>query len=247
MSFHVVRWPGGVPSTGAMARVPFDRRALRRVPGARFTRVLGTGAGESTDRGADLARWAVLVVWERAEHLDRFETRHPLARHWHDHADEVWSVRLRPVSAHGTWGGTQPFRVPPPEAGAAAPASGPVAALTRATVRWRRWRAFRRSVPAVDAVLAGQSGRLLSLGIGEWPVGQQATFSLWASDADLRRFAYGDPHHLEVVRRTRDERWYRDELFARFRPVASSGTIDGRNPLAPVIGRAQGHGVGDEP
>jgi heme-degrading monooxygenase HmoA len=59
----------------------------------------------------------------------------------------------------------------------------------------------------------------------------QGTFSLWESGAAVREFARGEAH-AEVVARTEPERWYAEELFARFDVVGTAGTLDGRDPLA---------------
>jgi hypothetical protein len=47
----------------------------------------------------------------------------------------------------------------------------------------------------------------------------------------MQAFAYKTVAHREAMRRTRAENWYREELFARFVPVASEGTWEGREPL----------------
>jgi hypothetical protein len=192
---------------------------------------------------ADLTRWALFAVWEDDAALEAFLDTSPVARRWAG-AVEAWHVRLADAQGHGRWtgaevvelasGGEQPGH--PELPGGTRDGVGPVAILTRATVRARRLPRFLRAGRPVDAVLGAAPGLLATVGIGEAPVGRQATFSLWRSVADARRFAYDDPVHAEVVRRTRDEGWYAEELFVRFRPYHSAGTWDGVDPLAPAGG-----------
>jgi hypothetical protein len=225
VTLHLWGIPGrAVP--GALLRMAVDRPAVRRLPGVRFAKLLGTGSGRTfTVRDADPRRWGLLAVWDDDDAAAAFASS-PVAARWRAPADEEWSVRLRPLSARGRWSGRAPFGEPAP-----ARWDGPVAAVTRARLTPRKALRFWRAVPPVSADLHAGPGLRFALGIGEAPIGLQGTFSVWDSPAALNRFAYDRAPHAEVVRRTAAEGWYAEEMFARFAVLSGEGTVAGRDPL----------------
>jgi hypothetical protein len=223
----------GVPPVAvpvATLRMALDRLHLRRTPGLRFAKLLGTGDGRTfTVRDADPLHWGLLAVWDDDVAAARFASA-ATSRAWDGLARERLDVALRPIASRGRWSGREPFGDPVPRR-----VDGPVAALTRARIRASRTRGFWRSVPPVSQDLHTVPGLRLAVGIGEAPVGLQGTFSLWESSAPLVEFAHRRTAHAEVVARTAREGWYAEELFARFEVLEVTGTFQGRSPLAEPV------------
>lgn len=232
VALHLWRVPvRGVPA--ALGRVAGDHLRLRRTPKLRFGKVLGTSDGATfIPRDATVRRWGLLTVWDCAADAADFE-RSPPVRRWDAAAEERWRVLLAPLSTRGRWSGQTPFGDPEPSRH-----DGPVAALTRARIAPRKLATFWRAVPPVSADLHRSDGLLFAVGIGEAPIGLQGTFSLWRSGPDLTSFAHRRGPHVEAIRRTVTERWYAEELFARFAVVEAAGTVDGRDPSAGPAGAA---------
>jgi hypothetical protein len=227
----------------AMLRIATEPRRLRALPGVRFAKVLGTGRGRTFGPGdADLTRFAAVVVWDRPEAVELVDRRWRAARRAR--------IDLRPLSSRGTWSGATPFDRPKGATPFDTPkgatsfdrpkdatsfdrpgprperTEGPVLALTRARLRPSRALTFWRAIPPVARELAAAPGLLARFGVGEAPIGWQGTVSVWRSAADLTAFAYRQPEHRAVIERTPADRWYAEELFARFAVLEVSGDKD---------------------
>lgn len=204
---------------------------LDRVPGLRFHRLLGTGAADGFSPWPDTRDIGLLQVWEGPEAARDYFSGNALHRDFLERAVEHYRLHLLPEHGHGRWAGREPFAYTGHRR-----STGPVAVITRATIRWGALPSFWRSVPAIRRTLAQEQGLLLAEGIGEWPLVQQATFSVWRDVADMMHFAYTSPHHRQAVVDTRRKGWFSEELFARFRILHTEGTWGGHDPL---------HGIGD--
>lgn len=205
------------------------RFTLPRVNGLQFWKLCGSGTGEGFTPRPNWSTWAIFGVWSNAEAARAGMEQPPFVR-WRARADESATFFLEPYSARGHWSGARPF-TPQGES------DGPIAAMTRATIKPARALRFWGRVPDISAKVGADPNVIFKIGIGEVPLLHQVTFSIWPDAASMAAFARRGPH-AEAIRAVRDEGWFNEELYARFRIAGTSGSWQGR-PLLPQLDRQE--------
>lgn len=204
----------------------FAHKSLENVSGMTFYRLLGSGKGRGFNPLPDWSVYALLQVWESEEDANEFFNSSDLMRQYAVHSDELYTLYMKNISADGTWVGKNPF-----EKGAEMDPDQPIAVITRATIKWNWLLRFWTYVPTSQQALNGNEGLIYTKGVGEIPIVQMATFSLWKNFEAVKQFAYKSKQHQEAIRRTRKNNWYKEELFSRFQPYKSTGNWEGKDLL----------------
>ncbi len=206
----------------AFGMMQFAHSSLSRVEGQTFYKLLGSGKAGFNPM-PDWTVYALLQVWENQESADRFFADSGLMVRYRKKSDEHWVLYMKNKMSRGRWAGKMPFS-PHPATSEDIPY---VAAITRATIKFKFLRKFWKSVPASQRPLNDNPGLLFTKGIGEVPFLQMATFSLWKDQPSLDAFAYRSREHIKVIGDTRKLGWYREELFSRFQPYRYEGSWKG--------------------
>jgi hypothetical protein len=204
----------------AFLSMAIDRMRSRKFTGISFSKLLGTGSGQTfTPSDAVLTRWGMVLVIDE-NRIEAFD-QSSIITNWRKRSTSEFRAVLSPLSSHGLWAKKNPFDF-------IAPLSNPdaqIAALTRARIKWNKNFIFWKSVPPVVIDLQSNPGLHAAIGIGEAPIGLQGTFSLWKSASALRDFAYKGKAHQVAIAQTQSIRWYSEELFARFEVLELRGEI----------------------
>ncbi len=180
-------------------------------PGLVFAKHLGTGAGNGFSVLPNLGLYAWLGVWESPEQAEQFfESDTRWLTFVHD-SNGISGWDAIPLKGKGTWNAKQPFDFTSTDLNW----DGPVAVITRASIRWHKSLLFWWNVPSASKHLEGKQGLLYAKGVGEFPLLEQATFSLWESAANLDQFAYHSKEHAPMIKKTRKYDWYSEEMFVR--------------------------------
>ncbi len=179
-----------------------------------------------------LAREGMLACWQDESSLDRFLTDHPTGLAFAD----GWHVRMELVRAAGVWPGIDDNMMDL-AGNKAAGMTGPSIAITIGT-------AYLRTVVPLVRVNSGLEDQFLATPAGLWgtqmtnlPQRLVVTLTIWeTADAAvdyIRSGAHGAAvaAHYDPAKDPTGHTFVTGGGFFGFRPLATSGSVDGKNPL----------------
>jgi len=201
---------------GRMGRPPI---VMNEIEGMTFFKPLGTGSGNGFSIRPDFSTFGFIAVFE-TETLAKDFLKSTTLQEYTKTATSYSNVLLYTIKSHGEWSKQNPFQASTPF-----DKSKPLGVITRATIKPSLAHKFWRYVPSVSKSMNNYKELIFSKGIGEFPLLMQATFSLWSDAESMMNYAYQNPKHAEMVKKTRELGWYSEELFARFQPFYQEGDL----------------------
>jgi hypothetical protein len=209
-------------------RLLFDGPSPETVPGMVSAETAITAPlGERLPR-PKLGRIGLIAAWEGDDAIDRFLATHGDGRR----LATGWHVRLQPLRCFGSWAAM------PGLPGEEQPVADdePVVVLTLGRLRLLRARPFLASAAPAESDALDDPAMIASTGFARPALPRLvSTFSIWRSAKAMREYAFSSAGtHQAAVRADRARPFHHESAFVRFRPLASHGSWDGRDPLAAV-------------
>ena len=202
-----------------MGKKVFLNTQTANIRGVSFIKMFGAGSGKGFNLMPDFGVYGLLAVWDDETAARDFFSQNEIFKSYQNRTTQIFTVFLQPTVSHGKWNSIEPF-----EKNGNNDSFAPIAVLTRGTIKMKYVYKFHQFTRTTSRSLEGAEGRIFSIGIGELPIVQQVTFSLWENEEAMKNFAYKNPHHAVVIKKTRELEWYSEELFTRFKVLNTEGS-----------------------
>jgi spheroidene monooxygenase len=203
------------------SRLVLGSQPLRQVLGLGFSKVLGSGAGGGFGLAPSGTHQGLFLAFDEEAQASQFITQSPVLEAYRSRSRELCVALLRASSSKGSWDGAAM------SVSAPAPVDGPIAALTRASIRPKHALSFWRLSPPAEVDLQAAQGCELAAGLGEAPLLRQATFSLWTDTAAMTAYARSGAHQ-QAIHRAYSGGYFSETMFVRFVPLMVQGVWHGR-------------------
>ena len=231
-TLSLFRFPSLKSKLWAFGQMQFAHFFIAKSPGLIFYKLMGSGRDIGFSLFPDWGVYALLGVWESEQAANDFFNHSAIYKRYQKMSLEQWTIFMKPIQTKGLWSGGNPFK-----ASLELDANNPlIVVITRATIRTTKLLKFWRFVPTSQRPIQdGCAGLIYTKGMGEVPIVQMATFSVWENLDALKKYAYTSMEHREAIKKKHQLNWYKEEMFTRFQPFKTIGNWEGKDLLAPYL------------
>jgi len=183
--------------------------------GLKFVKLLGTGSKDGFSVIPDFSSYVMITSWENDDFRKKFIDENKLFQEIINKSSKQIEIKIDPYNYIGSWNGVNPFK------NKSSYKEGKIVVLTRARVRLNKLINFFISTSSAAKSINSRKGAEYYKGVGELPIIEQATISIWKSEQSMKDYAYSDKSHLKIIQKARKNKWYSEELFVRSNIISS--------------------------
>jgi spheroidene monooxygenase len=225
---QLLKFSGTSSKTWGSYQMILARMFSINFPGLQFIKPLGIGSGHGYRAWPEWDASGFFMVFENVESALAFRKSTVMAE-FLKKSTENYAVFMSPISSRGSWSGFDQWEIMD-----SVDMEGPVCSLTRATLKPQFLYKFWKMVSPISLEQKDYPGLIFSQGIGEVPLVEQATFTIWENKKSLEDFAR-NTFHGDAVREVYRLGGFKEQMFTRFKPFHSEGKWDGKDALAPFL------------
>ena len=190
-------------------------KSLINFDGLKFIKLLGTGSKDGFSVIPDFSSYVMITTWENDDFRRKFLDENKLYQEIITKSSKRIEIKIDPYNYIGSWNGINPFK------NKSSYKEGKIIVLTRARVRLNKLINFFISTSSAAKSINSRKGAEYYKGVGELPIIEQATISIWKSEQSMKDYAYSDKNHLKIINKARKNKWYSEELFVRSNIISS--------------------------
>ena len=184
-------------------------KSLISSSGLKFIKLFGTGSNEGFSLIPDFSSYVIISSWKNDHYRKKFIDENNTINEIISRSSKRVEIKIDPYNFTGSWNGINPFK------NISSYSGGKIIVLTRARVKLNKLMNFLVNTYLAAKSIKSQDGAEFYKGIGELPIIEQATISIWMSEQSMRDYAYSDKNHLKIINKARKDKWYSEELFVR--------------------------------
>jgi len=190
-----------------MGSYTFNKNILES-NGQRFIKLLGTGSNNGFSFIPDFSNYVMISSWKNDQFREKFIQKNKLMKSILKRCNERIELKIDPYDYKGSWNNINPFE------NQSNYKKGKILIITRARVKLKKSLEFLFSTFKASNSIKN-SNAMYYKGVGELPIIEQSTISIWEDEETMKTFAYRNSEHLKIISKAKKKKWYSEELFVR--------------------------------